>query len=198
RLNETGFGNTMSMYLWLVIAAGGLGVLYGAVQTAALMKASTGSDRMREIAAAIQEGASAYLRRQYTTIAIVGVVILIAAWLLIGQWAAIGFLIGAVLSGLAGYAGMLISVRANVRTAQAASESLDKGLSTAFRAGAVTGLFVAGGALGGVAGYCWVLTQVLDVDATGRAVIDGLVALGFGASLISIFARLGGGIFTKG
>ncbi|RZJ04397.1 MAG: sodium-translocating pyrophosphatase [Brevundimonas sp.] len=188
----------MTNYLWLVIAAGGLGVLYGLVQTAALMKASTGTDKMREIAAAIQEGASAYLRRQYLTIAMVGVVILIAAWLLIGVYAAIGFVIGAVLSGLAGFAGMLISVRANVRTAQAASESLSKGLDLAFRSGAITGMFVAGGALIGVAGYYAVLTEGLGLERTGREVIDGLVALGFGASLISIFARLGGGIFTKG
>jgi K(+)-stimulated pyrophosphate-energized sodium pump len=188
----------MSNYLWLVIAAGGLGILYGAIQTAALMKAPTGNDRMREIAAAIQEGASAYLRRQYTTIGIVGVIILIAAWLLIGQWAAVGFLIGAVLSGAAGFAGMLISVRANVRTAQAASEGLSKGLDLAFRSGAITGMFVAGGALLGVAGYYAFLTQGLGMEATDRHVIDGLVALGFGASLISIFARLGGGIFTKG
>ncbi|HEV2082893.1 MAG TPA: sodium-translocating pyrophosphatase [Brevundimonas sp.] len=188
----------MTNYLWLVIAAGALGVLYGAVQTASLLKASTGTDRMREIAAAIQEGASAYLRRQYTTIGMVGVVILIAAWLLIGQWAAIGFLIGAVLSGAAGFAGMLISVRANVRTAQGASESLSRGLDLAFRSGAVTGMFVAGGALLGVAGYYAMLTQGLGFESTSREVIDGLVALGFGASLISIFARLGGGIFTKG
>ena len=188
----------MSNYLWLVIAAGALGVLYGLVQTAALMKASTGNDKMREIAAAIQEGASAYLRRQYTTIAMVGVVILIAAYLLIGEWAAIGFVIGAVLSGLAGFAGMLISVRANVRTAQAASESLGKGLDLAFRSGAITGMFVAGGALLGVAGYYAVLTAGMGFESTSREVIDGLVALGFGASLISIFARLGGGIFTKG
>ena len=188
----------MSNYLWLVIAAGALGILYGLIQTASLMKASTGSDRMREIAAAIQEGASAYLRRQYTTIAMVGVVILIAAWFLIGQWAALGFLIGAVLSGAAGFAGMLISVRANVRTAQGASESLARGLSLAFRSGAITGLFVAGGALLGVAGYYAFLTQGLGLETTSREVIDGLVALGFGASLISIFARLGGGIFTKG
>ncbi|WP_296168844.1 sodium-translocating pyrophosphatase [uncultured Brevundimonas sp.] len=188
----------MNNYLWLVIAAGALGVLYGLVQTAALMKASTGNDKMREIAAAIQEGASAYLRRQYITIGMVGVVILIAAWLLIGEWAAIGFVIGAVLSGLAGFAGMLISVRANVRTAQAASESLSKGLDLAFRSGAITGMFVAGGALLGVAGYYAVLTEGLGLERTGREVIDGLVALGFGASLISIFARLGGGIFTKG
>jgi K(+)-stimulated pyrophosphate-energized sodium pump len=188
----------MSNYLWLVIAAGALGVLYGLVQTAALMKASTGNDKMREIAAAIQEGASAYLRRQYTTIAMVGVVILIAAYFLIGEWAAIGFIIGAVLSGLAGFAGMLISVRANVRTAQAASESLGKGLDLAFRSGAITGMFVAGGALLGVAGYYAFLTVGMGFEPTSRAVIDGLVALGFGASLISIFARLGGGIFTKG
>lgn len=188
----------MSNYLWLVIAAGALGVLYGAIQTAALMKASTGNERMREIAAAIQEGASAYLRRQYMTIGAVGVVILIAAWFLIGQWAALGFLIGAVLSGAAGFAGMLISVRANVRTAQAASESLSKGLDLAFRSGAITGMFVAGGALLGVAGYYAFMTQGLGMAGTDRAVIDGLVALGFGASLISIFARLGGGIFTKG
>ncbi|GAA0622912.1 sodium-translocating pyrophosphatase [Brevundimonas kwangchunensis] len=188
----------MSNYLWLVIAAGALGVLYGAIQTAVLMKASTGNERMREIAAAIQEGASAYLRRQYMTIGAVGVVILIAAWLLIGQWAALGFLIGAVLSGAAGFAGMLISVRANVRTAQAASESLSKGLDLAFRSGAITGMFVAGGALLGVAGYYAFMTQGLGMAGSDREVIDGLVALGFGASLISIFARLGGGIFTKG
>ena len=188
----------MTNYLWLVIAAGVLGVLYGAVQTAVLMKAGTGNDRMREIAAAIQEGASAYLKRQYTTIGIVGVVILVAAFLLIGPWAALGFLIGAVLSGAAGFAGMLISVRANVRTAQAASESLAKGLNLAFRSGAITGMFVAGGALLGVSGYYAFMTLGMGFDSTSRAVVDGLVALGFGASLISIFARLGGGIFTKG
>jgi len=185
-------------YLWLVIAAGALGVLYGLVQTASLMKADAGNEKMREIAAAIQEGASAYLSRQYTTIAMVGVVILIAAYFLIGPYAAAGFAVGAVLSGAAGYAGMLISVRANVRTAQAASVSLAKGLDLAFRSGAITGMFVAGGALLGVAGYYAVLTQGMGLEATSREVIDGLVALGFGASLISIFARLGGGIFTKG
>ena len=188
----------MTNSLTLVFAAGVLAVLYGAAQTAVLMKASTGNDKMREIAAAIQEGALAYLKRQYLTIGIVGIVILIAAYFLIGAYAAIGFLIGAVLSGAAGYAGMLISVRANVRTAQAASESLSKGLNLAFRSGAITGMFVAGGALIGVSGYYIVLTQHLGLASTGREVIDGLVALGFGASLISIFARLGGGIFTKG
>ncbi|WP_374323020.1 sodium-translocating pyrophosphatase [Brevundimonas sp.] len=188
----------MTNSLTLVFAAGVLAVLYGAVQTAVLMKASTGNDKMREIAAAIQEGASAYLKRQYLTIGLVGILILIAAYFLIGVYAAIGFLIGAFLSGAAGYAGMLISVRANVRTAQAASQGLAKGLDLAFRSGAITGMFVAGGALIGVSGYYIVLTQHLGLASTGRDVIDGLVALGFGASLISIFARLGGGIFTKG
>jgi K(+)-stimulated pyrophosphate-energized sodium pump len=184
--------------LFWVIAAGAAAVLYGVVQTFVLMQASTGNDRMREIAAAIQEGASAYLRRQYLTIAGVGVIILVILLWLLGPLSAIGFLIGSVLSGVAGYAGMLISVRANVRTAQAASESLGKGLSIAFSSGAITGMFVAGFALLGVAGYFAVLTGPLGLEATSRNVIDALVALGFGASLISIFARLGGGIFTKG
>ena len=186
------------MGLLLVIAAGLLAVLYGVIQTQALLKAPAGSDKMQEIAAAIQEGAQAYLRRQYTTIAIVGIVILIAVFFLISKLAAMGFLIGAVLSGAAGFAGMLISVRANVRTAHAASLSLDKGLSMAFSAGAITGMLVAGLALIGVAGYYGVLTEVLHLRPTDREVIDAMVALGFGASLISIFARLGGGIFTKG
>ena len=184
--------------LWSVLAAGLLAVLYGVVQTASLMRKPAGSERMREIAAAIQEGAQAYLRRQYATIGVVGLVILVAVYFLIGKWAALGFLLGAVLSGAAGFAGMLISVRANVRTAQAASESLAKGLSLAFTSGAVTGMLVAGFALIGVAGYYAFLTEGLGLEATSRDVVDALVALGFGASLISIFARLGGGIFTKG
>ncbi len=188
----------MGLTLTLVIAAGVLAVLYGAVQSSALLRASAGTARMQEIAAAIQEGAQAYLRRQYTTIGIVGVVILIIVAALIGPLAAAGFFIGAVLSGAAGFAGMLISVRANVRTAQAASEGLEKGLSMAFRSGAVTGMLVAGFALLGVSVYYTVLTGALGYDPTSRDVIDSLVALGFGASLISIFARLGGGIFTKG
>ena len=188
----------MNMILTLAFGAGVLGVLYGAVQTAVLMKAGTGNDKMREIAAAIQEGASAYLKRQYFTIGLVGIVVLIAAYILIGPFAAAGFLIGAVLSGAAGYAGMLISVRANVRTAHAASQSLAKGLDLAFRSGAITGMFVAGGALLGVSGYYSVLVMHMGLEPTSREVVDGLVALGFGASLISIFARLGGGIFTKG
>ncbi|MFZ5669901.1 MAG: sodium-translocating pyrophosphatase [Pseudomonadota bacterium] len=185
-------------FLWLAIGAGLLAVLYGVLQTASLMRKSAGNARMQEIAAAIQEGAQAYLTKQYTAIAIVGVVIAVGAWKFLGLTAAVGFLIGAVLSGLAGFAGMLISVRANVRTAQAASEGLGKGLSLAFTSGAITGLFVAGFALLGVAGYYHVLTNVMGLEATGREVVDSLVALGFGASLISIFARLGGGIFTKG
>ncbi|ODT87463.1 sodium-translocating pyrophosphatase [Phenylobacterium sp. SCN 70-31] len=188
----------MSSVLLLVIGAGALAVLYGIVQTMSLMRASPGNARMQEIAAAIQEGAQAYLNKQYTAIGIVGVVILIALGVLLGVLPAVGFLIGAVLSGLAGFAGMLISVRANVRTAQAASEGLAKGLSLAFRSGAITGMLVAGFALVGVAGYFYVLTGAMGLAVTDRVVVDSLVALGFGASLISIFARLGGGIFTKG
>jgi K(+)-stimulated pyrophosphate-energized sodium pump len=188
----------MDFTLTLVIVAGLLAVLYGVLQTASLMRASPGNERMQEIAAAIQEGAQAYLRRQYTTIAMVGVVVLLALAFFLGVYPAIGFLIGAVLSGLAGFAGMLVSVRANVRTAQGASESLARGLSLAFRAGAITGMLVAGFALLGVAGYYAFLTTGLGFENTSREVVDSLVALGFGASLISIFARLGGGIFTKG
>ena len=185
-------------YLVLAILAGILAVLYGAVQTASLMRASPGNARMQEIAAAIQEGAQAYLNRQYTAIAIVGAVIFVALFPLLGAKAAFGFLIGAVLSGLAGFVGMLVSVRANVRTAQAASEGLAQGLSMAFRSGAITGMLVAGFALIGVAGYFYVLTGPMGLAHNDRHVIDALVSLGFGASLISIFARLGGGIFTKG
>ena len=188
----------MSSVLPLVIGAGALAVLYGILQTLSLLRASPGNARMQEIAAAIQEGAQAYLKRQYTAIAIVGVVVLAVLYFLIGGYSAVGFLIGAVLSGAAGFAGMLISVRANVRTAQAASESLAKGLKLAFTSGAITGLLVAGFALIGVAGYYAYLTGSLGLQPSDRHVIDGLVSLGFGASLISIFARLGGGIFTKG
>ncbi|MBA4011786.1 MAG: sodium-translocating pyrophosphatase [Phenylobacterium sp.] len=188
----------MSLTLTLVIAAGLLAVLYGIVRTAQLLQASPGNPRMQEIAAAIQEGAQAYLRRQYTAIGIVGIVVLLAAALLIGPLAAVGFAIGAILSGAAGFIGMLISVRANVRTAQAASEGLAKGLSLAFQSGAITGMLVAGFALVGVAGYYAFLIGPLGHENTSREVVDSLVALGFGASLISIFARLGGGIFTKG
>ncbi|MFS2317723.1 sodium-translocating pyrophosphatase [Maricaulis sp. D1M11] len=182
----------------LAIAAAVLAILYGVVQTRRLLGMNAGSEKMQEIASAIQEGANAYLRRQYTTIAIVGVVVFIATFLLLGWQVAIGFAIGAILSGLAGFTGMLISVRANVRTTQAASESLGAGLAVAFNSGAITGMLVAGFALLGVAGYFGLLTAGMGLDATDRVVINALVALGFGASLISIFARLGGGIFTKG
>ncbi|MHA6689185.1 sodium-translocating pyrophosphatase [Devosia sp. A449] len=188
----------MTLALWLIVACGALSIIYGVVTTQQLLAADSGSARMQEISAAVREGASAYLKRQYTTIAIVGVVILIAAWFLLGIYAAIGFLIGAVLSGAAGFIGMNVSVRANVRVAQAAIGSLGKGLDLAFKSGAVTGMLVAGLGLLGVALYFIVLTQFLGFAFNDRVVIDSLVALGFGASLISIFARLGGGIFTKG
>jgi K(+)-stimulated pyrophosphate-energized sodium pump len=185
-------------WLWLAIGAGVLSMIYGALTIQSVLSKSAGDARMQEIAAAIQEGANAYLNRQYTTIGIVGVVIFIALFALFDWSVAVGFLVGAVLSGLAGYIGMLVSVRANVRTTQASKESLAAGLDLAFKSGAVTGMLVAGLALFGVAVYYFVLTGALGREVTGRDVIDPLVALGFGASLISIFARLGGGIFTKG
>src|SRR5262249_25126116 len=145
-----------------------------------------------------QEGAQAYLARQYTTIAVAGAVIFLIVGFLLGWLVALGFSIGAILSGSAGFIGMLVSVRANVRTAPASTRSLAHGLSMAFRAGAMTGLLVAGLALLGVSVYFLILTAWIGLAPTDRTVVDALVALGFGASLISIFARLGGGIFTKG
>ncbi|MBU1333608.1 MAG: sodium-translocating pyrophosphatase [Devosia sp.] len=188
----------MTLALWLIVVCGALSIVYGVYTTQQLLAADSGSARMQEISAAVREGASAYLKRQYTTIAIVGVVILIAAFFLLGIYAAIGFLLGAVLSGAAGFIGMNVSVRANVRVAQAAISSLGKGLDLAFKSGAVTGMLVAGLGLLGITLYFMVLTQMLGFAPTSRTVIDALVALSFGASLISIFARLGGGIFTKG
>jgi len=182
----------------LIILGGLLSLVYGAFTVSSLMAADAGTKRMQEIAGAVAEGAQAYLRRQYLTIGVVGVVILVILTFLLGPMVAIGFLIGAVLSGSAGFIGMNVSVRANVRTAQAATKSLAGGLDIAFRAGAVTGMLVAGLALLGVSVYYAVLTNLLHYAPNDRTVVDSLVALGFGASLISIFARLGGGIFTKG
>jgi K(+)-stimulated pyrophosphate-energized sodium pump len=188
----------MSLALWLIVLCGGLSIIYGVVTTRGLLAADAGSARMQEISAAVREGAQAYLRRQYTTIGIVGAVIFIVAFPLLGPYAAIGFLIGALLSGVAGFIGMNVSVRANVRVAQAATETLAGGLDLAFKSGAVTGLLVAGLGLLGVTLYFIILKDILGFPPTSRTVIDALVALSFGASLISIFARLGGGIFTKG
>jgi K(+)-stimulated pyrophosphate-energized sodium pump len=184
--------------LYFAIACGVLSVVYAVWAIQSVLAADAGTMRMQEIAGAIREGALAYLTRQYTTIAIVGILVFALAWWLLGVYAAIGFAIGAILSGAAGFIGMLVSVRANVRTAQAASVSLAAGLGIAFRSGAITGLLVAGLALLGVAIYFWILTGPLGYAPDSRTVIDALVALGFGGSLISIFARLGGGIFTKG
>ena len=180
----------------LVIACGVLAVLYGVYATRRILALPTGNARMQEIAAAIQEGASAYLNRQYATIGIAGVVVTIILAATLGVTVAIGFVIGAVLSGLAGYIGMNISVRANVRTAAAAmTGGLKPAHDVAFQSGAITGMLVVGLGLLGVAGYYFVLK---DMGVEQRTVLEGLVALSFGASLISIFARLGGGIFTKG
>jgi K(+)-stimulated pyrophosphate-energized sodium pump len=184
--------------LWVIILCGLLAIVYGVWAIWSIMQADPGSARMQEISNAVREGAQAYLKRQYTTISIVGVVIFVVLGLLLGWRVAIGFLIGAVLSGAAGFIGMNVSVRANVRTAQAAIGSLAGGLELAFKAGAITGMFVAGLALLGVTGYFWFLIGPLKLAPNDRIVVDALVALGFGASLISIFARLGGGIFTKG
>jgi K(+)-stimulated pyrophosphate-energized sodium pump len=184
--------------LYVVILCGLLSIVYAIWATQSVMAADQGTARMKEIAGYIREGAQAYLNRQYTTIAIVGAVVFALTWFLLNMTAAVGFLIGAVLSGVAGYVGMHVSVRANVRTAQAAAHSLGGGLDIAFKSGAITGMLVAGLALLGVAIYYAILIGPMGFGTASREVIDALVALGFGASLISIFARLGGGIFTKG
>ena len=185
----------MSAELWFVMLCGALALLYGLFAGRSVLAASPGNERMREIADAVQEGAGAYLNRQYRTIAVVGAAVCVLVFVFLGAFSGIGYLIGAVFSAATGYVGMNVSVRANVRTAEASRRGLREGLSIAFRAGAVTGMLVAGLALLAVAVYYAVL---LALGVEGREIVNALISLGFGASLISIFARLGGGIFTKG
>jgi len=189
------FMNPVYELLYLIIFTGFLAVIYSYLLSTQILSASPGNAKMQEIAEAIQIGAKAYLKRQYTTIAIVGLIVLAIVTYFFSPLVGLGYFIGAALSGIAGYIGMLISVEANVRTAEASRKSLQAGLTMAFKSGAITGLLVAGLALLAIAIYYYVLIK-LNVD--NREIINALVALGFGASLISIFARLGGGIFTKG
>jgi K(+)-stimulated pyrophosphate-energized sodium pump len=191
-------GVAAMLIFWLIVLCGALAIAYAIWATGSVMRADAGSERMQEISAAVREGAQAYLRRQYATIAVVGIVIFLIVGYFLGWLVGVGFAVGSILSGSAGFIGMNVSVRANVRTAQAAIGSLAGGLELAFRAGAITGLLVAGLALLGVTLYFGFLTGILHMAPNDRTVIDSMVALGFGASLISIFARLGGGIFTKG
>jgi K(+)-stimulated pyrophosphate-energized sodium pump len=183
--------------LFIALGCGLIAVLYGIFTSRQVLSQSPGNQRMVEVSGAIQEGARAYLRRQYTTIAIVGIIVAIIIGIFLKPLSAVAFLIGAILSGSAGFIGMNISVRANVRTAEAARKSLQSGLTTAFRAGAVTGLLVAGLALLAIAGLFWYLTGPAGYAPNDRVVVNALTALALGASLVSIFARLGGGIFTK-
>ncbi len=183
--------------VYIAIACGVLAVLYGLLTSQQVLKAPAGNEKMQSIAAAIQEGAKAYLGRQYMTIAVVGVAVAIVLFFTLGTLSTIAFLVGAVLSGAAGFVGMNISVRANVRTAEAARTSLQGGLTLAFRSGAITGMLVAGLGLLAIAVLFWYLVGPSGLAPNSRKVIEALTALAFGASLISIFARLGGGIFTK-
>ncbi len=187
--------NSIETILYYTIFAGLLSIVYGFVTGSEIIKSSPGNNKMQEIASAIQVGAKAYLNRQYKTIAIVGFVVLIIISFAFSFLVGVGYLVGATLSGIAGYVGMLVSVQANVRTAEASRKGLAHGLSIAFKSGAITGMLVAGLALLSIAVYYFILLK-LEVDE--REIVNALVALGFGASLISIFARLGGGIFTKG
>ena len=186
---------TNELALWLSIGAGALAIVFGVISTQWILKQPAGNSRMQEIAAAIQEGAKAYMDRQYLTISGVGVVLFVVLGFALDWATAIGFAIGAVFSALAGYIGMYVSVRANVRTAEAATKGVNAALNVAFRGGAITGLLVVGLGLLGVAGYFMIL---LNSGATSDEAVHALVVLAFGGSLISIFARLGGGIFTKG
>ena len=183
--------------LFVAIACGLVAVLYGLITSQQVLREPAGNARMIEVALAIQEGASAYLRRQYMTITIVGVIVAVLVYVFLGDLAAVAFIVGAVLSGATGFIGMNISVRANVRTAEAARTSLQKGLTVAFRSGAITGMLVAGLALLSIAGLFWVLIGPMGLAPQSREVVTALTALALGASLVSIFARLGGGIFTK-
>ena len=187
--------NSIELLYRIILLTGILAVAYSYLLSGQILSSSPGNNKMQEIAEAIQIGAKAYLNRQYKTIAVVGIIVLLVVSYLFNILVGIGYFIGATLSGVAGYVGMLISVKANVRTAEASRKSLQSGLSIAFKSGAITGLLVAGLALLSITIYYLFL---INLNVQGRDIINALVALGFGASLISIFARLGGGIFTKG